>query len=85
MLVVGIGAVLAAGLLLPRDGPAGLPDCGTPVPTGPEACMTICDGLQVGGVVRYRCRYDPGGKKAPTTTTGPQPSGLLTTTSSRPR
>lgn len=80
-LTLAIGAVLSA-VWLGQDGPAGLPDCGTPVPTGPDACMVPCGGLTAGGVVEYRCRYDPNERRVAPTTTAPQPSGLLTTTSS---
>jgi hypothetical protein len=83
LLAVAIGAVLLAGVGLRQDGPPGLADCGSPVPMGPEPCLGVCPGLQIGGG-EYRCRYDPGGKEIPTTTIFPQPVGPLTTTSSAP-
>jgi len=83
LLAVAIGAVLLAGVSLRQDGPPGLADCETPVPTGPKPCLGECPGLPVGGV-EYRCRYDPNGKEIPTTTIFPAPSGPLTTTSSAP-
>jgi hypothetical protein len=71
---VATGAVvLSAGVLFPHDGDLGLPDCGTPVPTGDEACMLPCEGLLSAGRVRYRCRYDPSNETPTTTVPLPTP------------